>query len=464
MLPTLGLLFGLKQRVTRKAYLGWGFALAAVKFAIDTAIVYGCTHKVWSPWGYLVPSLVLRQESVGAGPGVMHVLLVLMALPFLWVGLSMSVRRAADAGLSPWIGVAFLVPGLNYLTIALLSLRGSKDNAEWTAPPMAPYRKAAAGDAPPESVQVLPPSMRAAFLGILCSVGIGAAMLGLSVYGLGAYGMALFFATPFSMGAAASWIYNAKHPRGLGSTIGVALLGTVLTGAMCLLFAVEGTICLIMALPIAAGLSVIGAIIAWSIASHTSSTAPRALMLVLPTLALTEAKVAAPTLRDVTTSIEVDAAPERVWPNVIGFSELPAPPEWFFKLGVAYPMRARINGAGVGAVRHCEFSTGPFVEPITVWNPPHHLAFDVTSQPPSMTELSPYQSVKAPHLEGYMVSRGGEFRLTALPGGRTRIDGTTHYTLAIYPESYWVLFAEPLLHSIHGRVLSHIKNLSERQP
>jgi hypothetical protein len=329
---------------------------------------------------------------------------------------------------------------------------------------MAPYRKAAAGDAPPESVQVLPPSMRAAFLGILCSVGIGAAMLGLSVYGLGAYGMALFFATPFSMGAAASWIYNAKHPRGLGSTIGVALLGTVLTGAMCLLFAVEGTICLIMALPIAAGLSVIGAIIAWSIASHTSSTAPRALMLVLPTLALTEAKVAAPTLRDVTTSIEVDAAPERVWPNVIGFSELPAPPEWFFKLGVAYPMRARINGAGVGAVRHCEFSTGPFVEPITVWNPPHHLAFDVTSQPPSMTELSPYQSVKAPHLEGYMVSRGGEFRLTALPGGRTRIDGTTHYTLAIYPESYWVLFAEPLLHSIHGRVLSHIKNLSERQP
>jgi hypothetical protein len=143
---------------------------------------------------------------------------------------------------------------------------------------------------------------------------------------------------------------------------------------------------------------------------------------------------------------------------------LPPPPEWFFRLGIAYPMRARIAGSGVGAVRHCEFSTGPFVEPITVWDPPHRLAFDVTSQPPSMTEMSPYRTINAPHLEGYMVSRGGEFRLTALPGGRTRIEGTTHYTLAFSPETYWASYAELLLHAIHGRVLSHIKSLSERVP
>ena len=115
----------------------------------------------------------------------------------------------------------------------------------------------------------------------------------------------------------------------------------------------------------------------------------------------------------------------------------------------------------MGAVRHCEFSTGPFVEPITAWEPPRRLAFAVTSQPPSMSELSPYKNVRAAHLEGYMTSKRGEFRLVALPNGRTRIEGSTWYTLSIFPEAYWTIFGEALLHSIHERVLGHIKNLSE---
>jgi hypothetical protein len=116
----------------------------------------------------------------------------------------------------------------------------------------------------------------------------------------------------------------------------------------------------------------------------------------------------------------------------------------------------------VGAVRRCEFSTGAFVEPITVWDPPRRLAFDVTQQPPAMTEWSPYHDVKAPHVEGYMTSKGGEVRLIPLPGDRTRLEGTTHYAIAIYPELYWRVYAELLLHGIHTRVLGHIKALSER--
>jgi hypothetical protein len=268
------------------------------------------------------------------------------------------------------------------------------------------------------------------------------------------------------MGAVTSFIYNAKYPRPIWNTLGLALLGTVLTGSIVLLFAIEGVLCLAMAFPIAAALSIVGALLAWAIASasrHDNARNPVGMLLMLPALAVGEAKINEPTLRHVTTTIEIDAPPEQVWPNVIGFSDLPAPPKWMYRLGIAYPMRATIQGRGVGAVRHCEFSTGPFVEPITVWDEPHRLAFDVTSQPPSMTEWSPYQSVKAPHLEGYMVSKGGEFRLVPLPGGRTRLEGTTNYTLAIYPELYWVAYGEVLLHGIHTRVLEHIKVLSEAQ-
>jgi hypothetical protein len=60
-----------------------------------------------------------------------------------------------------------------------------------------------------------------------------------------------------------------------------------------------------------------------------------------------------------------------------------------------------------------------------------------------------------------MVSRRGEFRLVALPGERTRLEGSTWYTLSIFPEQYWTVWGEALLHSIHGRVLAHIKRLSE---
>ena len=68
----------------------------------------------------------------------------------------------------------------------------------------------------------------------------------------------------------------------------------------------------------------------------------------------------------VTTAVDVDAPPDVVWQNVVTFSDIPAPDDWVFKLGVAYPLRARIAGSGPGAVRYCEFSTGPFVELVGV--------------------------------------------------------------------------------------------------
>ena len=109
----LDLLFGLRARVPRRTYLLTGLLLAALKFGIDTGIVYAFTRKTWSPLGYLVPSLALRREAVGSAPAGMYMLLALTALPFLWIGLSMSVRRAADAGLPPWLGLGFVVPLLN---------------------------------------------------------------------------------------------------------------------------------------------------------------------------------------------------------------------------------------------------------------------------------------------------------------------------------------------------------------
>jgi uncharacterized membrane protein YhaH (DUF805 family) len=462
MNKTLGRLVGLRARVPRRTYIAWGLGLAVAKFAIDTALVYGFSHQTWSPLGYVVPSLILRHQVDGSAPEAMNVLLVAFALPFLWVGLSMSVRRAADAGVSPWLGVGFLVPILNYVTILYLCVLPTKSAARWEPTAAGAYRQPGRDDPPPSTVE-LPSGVRSALLGVLASIVLGLAMMGVSIYGLGVYGTVLFFATPFAMGATTAAVYNAEVTRRMGETIGLAVLGTILTGSAALLFAIEGVLCLAMALPIAIVIAIAGALVGRAIVTsgRQQGTGAVAMVVALPLLAAGESKLAVPDVHDVTTTLEIAAPPEKVWPHVIGFSDLPEPPEWEYKLGVAYPMRAKIDGEGVGAVRRCEFSTGAFVEPITAWDPPHRLAFDVTEQPPSMTEWSPYHDIHAPHLEGTMTSKGGEFRLIALPGNRTRLEGTTHYTLALYPELYWRPFAELLLHGIHTRVLRHIKHLSE---
>ena len=117
------------------------------------------------------------------------------------------------------------------------------------------------------------------------------------------------------------------------------------------------------------------------------------------------------------TAIEIDAPAAVVWEHVTSFSEITAAPPWYFRTGLAYPLRARLEGSGVGAVRHCEFTTGAFVEPITVWDAPRRLAFDVIAQPPPLHEWSPYSRVYAPHLDGFFRTSHGEFRLVALDGG-----------------------------------------------
>lgn len=465
----LRLWFGLRSTVSRKAYVLSGVGLMALKVALDNVLALLTIGKPWPVLAYLMPSITLKSEAL-RGPDAMTAaptwalaVMALSTLPFLWVGVTMSVRRAADAGISPWWGLLFFIPLVNYLVMIVFALLPTaKKETRWVPVALGPFR-AGPDVAPLSQTGPVPSGVSAALYGVLASVAVGLGMTGLSVYSMQLYGAALFFATPFVMGVATAVLYNFRHLRGIGATIGFAILSVTLTGAAIMLFALEGFVCLAMAFPIAVGIAILGALLGYAMAWQAKRPASVfGVVIALPLLATVEKNTQEPRLREVTTSIEIDAPPEVVFENVVGFSELPPPPEWFFRLGVAYPVRARIDGRGVGAVRRCEFSTGAFVEPITVWEPGKKLGFDVTSQPPSMTELSPYKHVNAPHLEGYMVSKRGEFRLVPLRGGRTRLEGSTFYTLSIYPEAYWVVWGETLLHSIHGRVLSHVKNLSER--
>jgi hypothetical protein len=179
-------------------------------------------------------------------------------------------------------------------------------------------------------------------------------------------------------------------------------------------------------------------------------------LLALPLSALIEPS-SGRVLHEVRSSGVIEAPPGAVWPHVVAFREIPEPTDWLFRAGVAYPIRARIEGSGVGAMRSCIFSTGTFVEPITRWEPGRRLSFDVADSPAAMRELSPYRSLSPPHLHGYLRSKRGEFRFVDLGDGRTRLEGSTWYEIEMAPEAYWQIFSDALIHRIHQRVLDHIK-------
>jgi hypothetical protein len=442
--------FGLSADVSRWAYAASGFGLMGIKYGVEAGMLRHFSGRYFSFLDFLNPLLSMRQEFFKAPtPDWMAWAFFFWTLPFLWVAVGMSVRRAARAGLSPWLGLIVLVPFANYVGMLALCLLPDRPGREWV-------RRAIE---PKEQHQI-----RSALIGVASSLVIALVMVGIGVYALKDYGVTLFLGTPIWMGAVSAFLYNRPFPRSFGGSLVVAEMSILIAGAALLLFAFEGVICLAMLFPVAAAMGLLGGLIGYCLGAFTATRGRNmtSVVLLLPLLAGAESAHRPTPEFEVVTTIEIDAPPERVWPFVVGFSDLPEPDRWYFKLGIAYPRRATIEGSGVGAVRHCEFSTGSFVEPITAWQPPERLTFDVASQPPPMHELSPYRHVHPPHLDGYLRCQRGEFRLVPLAGDRTRLEGSTWYGFEMYPQDYWTLWSDTVIHRIHLRVLEHIKRLAEQ--
>jgi len=274
----------------------------------------------------------------------------------------------------------------------------------------------------------------------------------------GVYGLTIFLLLPVFLGGLAAWVVRpqtASRAAACGAlSVAIGLLGFLALGW-------EGLLCTVMAAPLAIPLGALGAWLFYRAERTRLAPGSAALLLLLPPASVTWDVKAHPPVFAVQSAIEIAAPPEQVWKHVVSFSDLPEPQEWYFRSGLAYPQRARIVGTGPGAVRYCEFSTGPFVEPIEVWDEPRLLRFRVTANPAPMHEWSPYSEVLPKHLHGYLISRQGQFVLTPLPNGHTRLEGTTWYQHGLWPAQYWRWWSDAIIHRIHLRVLRHIQMLAE---
>jgi hypothetical protein len=441
--------------------------LFALKHNLDRFVAASVFNRRWSVFNYWVFPEASSVEDSRLDFKQFYATLLLIAIPFIWAGVVLTLRRLRSTGLPLWLVLVFFIPFVNLLFFILLGVLPARPSSEDTQHQLTGGLKRFLDRLIPRE------AFGSAFFGVTMIALLTVAATVWSVKGLGNYGWGLFVGLPFCLGLASVLVYGYHESRRLGKCLLVSLLSVMLTSLLLVGFAIEGLICIVMAAPLGAVFALLGGFIGYVIQRRDdefpqspgtyTTHAFAAILLALPALMLLENSVRlAPPPRAVRTSVLIDAPPERVWQKLIAFSELPPPVERLFKTGIAYPVRAEIQGHGVGAVRHCVFSTGAFVEPIEVWDEPRLLKFGVTAQPPIMDEMSPYPHLNPPHLNNYLQSRRGQFLLTPLAGGRTLLEGTTWYENNFWPGVYWNLWSDYIIGRIHMRVLNHIEHLAEK--
>jgi hypothetical protein len=305
-----------------------------------------------------------------------------------------------------------------------------------------------------------PPRMFPGLLaGALAGNAAAAASVGLSVllaevlddWAPSALAMVNVAMVPAIVGVVTSWFWR-KLPLTGGSialhALWVAAIG--MAGAAAVFS--EGILCLLMAFPFHYG------VLAFSISATRPLFAGRSgtlRVVVLPFAALAmvlESLWAPPPTRGVfADEIRIHAPPSAVWPHVVSFAPIPAPPDfWFFRLGLPYPMETPPGADAVGKERLCVFSGGVvFREKVVVFEPGRRLAFDIVEQP------------RDPELLGHFETHRGEFELRDGGDGTTTLVGRSTYTLHIRPHWYFDAWTRHLGSAVHLRVMENARRLAE---
>lgn len=453
-------LFAFEGRISRRPYLLWSlgifFSQHLVTWSIFTAYgrhipLDGEFPPGWEfalmPLRLLVSYWPSRLGSFLPFPDMIYLIAIASQLLVGWMLVALAFQRASDAGLGARIAAFAIAPIAQIGVILRLSLAPTRDTP-----------------APPAPTGVSERNWPLAAQATLGGMAVTLATVALGTLVFGSYGYGVFVMSPFVIGMVTGVIANRKGDMGGRYTSRLVTGSLALGGAALILMAIEGIGCILMAAPLALGMGYLGGYLGRAIAIHSQRPARQTLagFTALPLVLLGETLLAPETSFQTENTVEIAAPPSAVWQSLIDMGEITGPLPLAFRMGVAHPLRGRMIGEGVGAVRLGVFSTGTALECITEWEPGRKLAFTVLRDVPSMRELSPYEHVHAPHLIGYFFTKGTSFELLPGQNGGTRLIERTAHTLKLEPVLYWLPLTRLVVDQNNARVLAHIKSRAEQ--
>src|SRR5262249_28254418 len=116
--------------IERGPYLFWGVLLFTIKFNVDRIIGAVWFGRPWSVFNWETLRLYLWQSPIGSGDRLYLAALLATALPFMWLGIILTLRRLRSRGWQPWWVLFFFVPVLKLLFFALLCVLPSRDERQ----------------------------------------------------------------------------------------------------------------------------------------------------------------------------------------------------------------------------------------------------------------------------------------------------------------------------------------------
>ena len=133
--------------IDRRTYAVAGGSAFILKYLLDKFVAFAVFDRPWFLWSYwrpLEPDALLNAipydtRAFAGAP-------LVLSLPFIWLGVTLTVQRLRDAGKPLWLVVLFFVPVINILFFLLLCAMGSHSVTAQTC------SNAVAGDAQAGSV------------------------------------------------------------------------------------------------------------------------------------------------------------------------------------------------------------------------------------------------------------------------------------------------------------------------
>jgi hypothetical protein len=454
MLLQPSLVWTWNRTIDRLPYLLTGVVLFLVKFAIDWMIAARVFGQSWSLMHYLIwpNDRTLRVFDLTDTERVFALTMLVVSLPFVWIGVILSLHRLRAAGLPMALVVFFFVPLVNLLLFLVLTLLPTQKVLTVEAVPAQEFRRLRAlrqrhrrlaGDS----------HWRSGLVALLITVPIAVLGFVLGAEILQSYGFSLFIGGPFALGMISVLLFGFSRPQPFGACIRLGLTAAALTGLALLALALEGVICLIMATPIVFFLTFFGALVGYVIQARPwlSDETVGVMLAVLGALpGLMAAETVKPEeqlsfsdrVETVVTTVVLEASLEQVWDALLVTDDVSADKPLLLQIGPPIPKRCTLEGTGVGATRTCHFDLGIVEERVTGWDPPFGLHMQIVR-------------VTLPGRHWLRFERTS-FVIEGLAPNKARVTRATTISSKLRPAWYWRFFERMGIEAEHEYVFESL--------